>query len=284
MTTQHKDPRAVIEQLVEALEVLNNLDADINLLNTNKLEEMVDAALTAGRDALKLRTCTWTQHDDVHMPSTYETECGALWSFVEGGPSENKTKFCHGCGGLVCEPIVGLQSVHDAITDDPSLCDPEPSTAGEPRPVYGKPGTRDVDVAEAMKRWDAAHAQPAQGERTSEHHFAIREGHQIAAVDEYFAARPQIDNNDRRKVYEAGFNRGFEAGAALLQSTPDARPVGELTDEQIEQAVKTYGVSWTGYREDKHGFYTIPILSPYHYQFARAILAAARTQPERDRQ
>lgn len=47
-----------------------------------------------------------------------------------------------------------------------------------------------------------------------------------------------------------------------------------LTDEQIEQAVKTYGVSWTGYREDDHGFYTIPVLSPYHYQFARAIEAA----------
>jgi hypothetical protein len=27
----------------------------------------------------------------------------------------------------------------------------------QPRPVYGKPGTRDVDVAEAMKVWDAAH-------------------------------------------------------------------------------------------------------------------------------
>lgn len=44
-----------------------------------------------------------------------------------------------------------------------------------------------------------------------------------------------------------------------------------LSDEQIEQAVKTYGVVWTGYREDAHGFYTIPILSPYHYRFARAI-------------
>ena len=53
-----------------------------------------------------------------------------------------------------------------------------------------------------------------------------------------------------------------------------APKVAPLTDEQIEQAVKTFGVSWTGYREDEHGFYTIPVLSPYHYQFARAIESA----------
>lgn len=49
-----------------------------------------------------------------------------------------------------------------------------------------------------------------------------------------------------------------------------------LTDEQIEQAAKTCGVAWTGYREDAHGFYTIPVLLPYHYQFARAIESAIR--------
>ena len=65
-----------------------------------------------------------------------------------------------------------------------------------------------------------------------------------------------------------------EARAALTaaqQAQPERAP---LTDAEIEQAVKTHGVCWTGYREDKHGFYTIPILSPYHYQFARAIEAA----------
>jgi hypothetical protein len=44
-----------------------------------------------------------------------------------------------------------------------------------------------------------------------------------------------------------------------------------LTDEEIEASAKTGGVSWTGYRVDSHGFYTIPILSPYHYQFAKAV-------------
>lgn len=58
-----------------------------------------------------------------------------------------------------------------------------------------------------------AGAQPVREPLTSEQHFAIREGHQIAAVDAYFSARPQIDSNDRRKVYEAGFQRGFDTAA-----------------------------------------------------------------------
>jgi len=38
---------------------------------------------------------------------------------------------------------------------------------------------------------------------------ALMEAHQIAAEDEYFAARPQIDCNDRRKVFEAGFKMAW---------------------------------------------------------------------------
>lgn len=44
-----------------------------------------------------------------------------------------------------------------------------------------------------------------------EHHHAIRQGHEIAASDGYFEARPQIDSNDRRKVFQAGFERGWDA-------------------------------------------------------------------------
>ena len=40
---------------------------------------------------------------------------------------------------------------------------------------------------------------------------AIRQGHEIVASDGYFEARPQIDSNDRRKVFQAGFERGWDA-------------------------------------------------------------------------
>ncbi len=52
---------------------------------------------------------------------------------------------------------------------------------------------------------------------------ALMEAHQIAAEDEYFAARPQIDCNDRRKVFEAGFQRAWDA--ALSYRHPDGRLV-----------------------------------------------------------
>lgn len=47
-----------------------------------------------------------------------------------------------------------------------------------------------------------------------EQRHAIRQGHEIAASDGYFEARPQIDNNDRRKVFQAGFERGWDSAMA----------------------------------------------------------------------
>ena len=48
----------------------------------------------------------------------------------------------------------------------------------------------------------------------SEKNFALRQGHGIASEDGYFEARPQIDSMDRRKVFGAGFERGWEAALA----------------------------------------------------------------------
>lgn len=45
----------------------------------------------------------------------------------------------------------------------------------------------------------------------SEQEYAIRQGHEIAASDGYFDARPQIESKDRRKVFQAGFERGWDA-------------------------------------------------------------------------
>lgn len=43
---------------------------------------------------------------------------------------------------------------------------------------------------------------------------AIRDGNEIAASDKYFSARPQIVSADRRKVFQAGFERGWDAALA----------------------------------------------------------------------
>lgn len=60
----------------------------------------------------------------------------------------------------------------------------------------------------------ASPAQPAapQAARcTHEQQLAIRQGHEIAASEGYFAARSDIDSIGRRKTFEAGFLRGWDA-------------------------------------------------------------------------
>jgi len=66
----------------------------------------------------------------------------------------------------------------------------------------------------------------------SERDHAIMEAHKITASDEYFAARPQLDCNDRRKVYEAGFQCAWtEAQAESAAEIADLR-------RQLEDARK----------------------------------------------
>jgi len=41
-------------------------------------------------------TCEWTLEDDDN--GTWQSSCGELWQFIEGGPKENRVSFCHNCG------------------------------------------------------------------------------------------------------------------------------------------------------------------------------------------
>ena len=47
---------------------------------------------------------------------------------------------------------------------------------------------------------------------TREQQIAIREAHCNTASDEYFGARPQVDDATKRRIYEAGFKEGWESG------------------------------------------------------------------------
>jgi hypothetical protein len=41
--------------------------------------------------------CAWTQDED----GAWDTACGQLFLFNEGGPEENQACFCHHCGGKI---------------------------------------------------------------------------------------------------------------------------------------------------------------------------------------
>jgi len=81
-------------------------------------------------------------------------------------------------------------------------------------------------MAEKQKGWDMERVellrklkagQTGRGHLSFEQHYAIRQGHEIAASEAYFTARPQIDTNDRRKVFQAGFERGWDAAGGITK-------------------------------------------------------------------
>lgn len=40
--------------------------------------------------------CVWTLDDE--ESGTWSSSCGELWSFIDGGPKENRVTYCHHCG------------------------------------------------------------------------------------------------------------------------------------------------------------------------------------------
>lgn len=55
-----------------------------------------------------------------------------------------------------------------------------------------------------------------------EHDIALREAHQITAEDEYFEARSSTDSENGRRLFAAGFSRGWQARGAQQE------PVGYI--------------------------------------------------------
>ena len=65
---------------------------------------------------------------------------------------------------------------------------------------------------------------------------ALRQGHGIASEDGYFEARPQIDSMDRRKVFGAGFERGWEAALAAVPAQERIQAL-ELEVRQLTEQI-----------------------------------------------
>ena len=56
-------------------------------------------ALYAAAGAAPVPECEWILDDD--ESGTWASSCGELWSFIDGGPKENRVNYCHHCGGKV---------------------------------------------------------------------------------------------------------------------------------------------------------------------------------------
>ena len=63
-------------------------------------EPLSDNTIAALRQAIaQPEACTWTQTDD--EDGIWSSSCGELWSFIDGGPKENRVSYCHHCGKKV---------------------------------------------------------------------------------------------------------------------------------------------------------------------------------------
>lgn len=78
-----------------------------------------------------------------------------------------------------------------------------------------------------------------------ETNIAKREGAEIAQSNAYFSARPTTDTNDRRNVFEAGFNRGWESAHVIIAELEAqlAAPrkqitADDVTDEMIDELAR----------------------------------------------
>ena len=58
----------------------------------------VDALRAALSQQAEQASCEWKQDPDYELGDTYHSSCGELWSFVDGGPKENRVSYCHHCG------------------------------------------------------------------------------------------------------------------------------------------------------------------------------------------
>lgn len=49
------------------------------------------------------KQCNWHQEDSEHIPDTWRSDCGVLWTFTNGSPIQNNMKYCCGCGAKLRE-------------------------------------------------------------------------------------------------------------------------------------------------------------------------------------
>lgn len=68
------------------------------------------------------------------------------------------------------------------------------------------------------------HTRPLLRGNLSEHEFALREGHCIGSEDEFFEARPYLNIDKYRRVFRAGFERGWDGSKLAAMPAEPCEP------------------------------------------------------------
>ncbi len=86
------------EELERAMNALVDCNCDVC---KDRVIDAIRSHLATPQQERKPDQCEWKPEDEDFMPGTYASACGELWSFIDGGPNENRVRFCHGCGNPV---------------------------------------------------------------------------------------------------------------------------------------------------------------------------------------
>lgn len=104
------------------------------------------------------------------------------------------------------------------------------------------------DWAERAKTAEAKLAAPQPEAQPYEHSKAISEGARNAAADAYFAARAwMMDTAANRRLFEAGFDRGWDAAPSAQAPQPEAQP--SMTPEQVRDGIADWIETNVNHRE-----------------------------------
>ena len=103
LATKRDATNARIVSAIRIEETENVLREANDYLNTNHLTNITHGSILHQKikDAIgdePATTCLWSPTDDDAMPGTFETACGHIHSFTEGGPTYNNHRYCPYCG------------------------------------------------------------------------------------------------------------------------------------------------------------------------------------------
>ena len=110
---------------------------------------------------------------------------------------------------------------HEALTTALAACRdafPVPASGSAAEFEWQGAMTDPLGVPAYVRACAAPPAQEARVPLSAEQQRCIAEAHNVAACDEYFNARPQIDYIANRRIFEAGFSKGYGITAAQKET------------------------------------------------------------------
>ena len=91
MNKYSEDEMLLIERCAKVCEVMG-----AKHFECPEMSEYCADAIRALTPKQERRTCLWTEMDA--DTNNWDTSCGTAWTIVDGSPTSNEIKFCHGCG------------------------------------------------------------------------------------------------------------------------------------------------------------------------------------------